>query len=106
MAVPGNINSPASEGCNNLIKSGAIPVTDVSDIFFALKLKPAAKTASLAKGTPKERLLFEFIRDGVASQEELAQATHMSGPDLASALTMLELSGYIRPAGGGNWIIR
>src|SRR5581483_6362118 len=39
MAVPGNITSPISEGCNNLIKSGAIPITDVEDIFFAMKIK-------------------------------------------------------------------
>ena len=28
----------------------------------------------------------------------------LTGSSLSSALMMLELSGYIRPAGGGNWL--
>lgn len=106
MAVPGNINSPASEGCNNLIKSGAIPVTDVSDIFFALKLKPSSSTTQPRLGNAQEQLVFNFIKDGVNSQDDLAQAAKISGPQLASTLTMLELSGHIRPAGAGNWIAK
>jgi predicted Rossmann fold nucleotide-binding protein DprA/Smf involved in DNA uptake len=43
MAVPGNINSPTSEGCNNLIKSGAVPVTNGGRCIFCTKNK-AGKT--------------------------------------------------------------
>ncbi|MGH7156628.1 MAG: DNA-processing protein DprA [Candidatus Saccharimonadales bacterium] len=106
MAVPGNINGPTSEGCNNLIKSGAVPVTNTSDIFFALKFNPA-KQISTHKfvGTAQEQTIFELIEQGIAAQEELATASEMDGSVLSSTLTMLELSGYIRPAGGGNWIL-
>lgn len=106
MAVPGNITSSGSEGCNNLIKSGALPVTDASDIFFALKLTPAKLAKNqLFKGEPTEEVVYELIKQGVADQEQLAAATQMAGAELASTLTMLEIRGHIRPAGGGNWII-
>jgi DNA processing protein len=106
MAVPGNINSPASEGCNNLIKSGAIPVTDVSDVFFALRINPDQQKPREITGSLQEKLVFKFIKDGLSSQEQLAQATKLTGPQLASTLTMLELAGQVRPLGSGNWSVR
>lgn len=105
MAVPGNINSPTSEGCNNLIKSGALPVTSADDILFALKLDPKSKRHRSFSGTKREQLVFDFIKQGLNSQDDLAQAARLEGPQLASALTMLEISGHIRPAGGGNWVV-
>ena len=106
MAVPGNINNPISEGCNNLIKSGAIPVTDVSDIFFALKIKPqASMTAKDFQGSAAEQMVFGLITDGVQDQEALALQSNMSVPEISSTLTILELRGYIRPTGGGSWTI-
>lgn len=106
MAVPGNITSPASEGCNNLIKSGAIPVTSVDDIFFALNMFPdRSQRSKNFKGTEAEASVYNLIKEGVADQEELLTAAGIDSSSLSSTLTMLELSGYIRPAGAGNWII-
>lgn len=104
MAVPGNINSLASEGCNNLIKSGAVPVTSADDIFFALKLQPAGKKSSKApSGSPQQQKLFELIAGGTSDQEELVSAAKMPPAEVSSILTSLELGGYIRPAGAGHW---
>jgi DNA processing protein len=56
LAVPGNITSPTSEGTNNLIKSGAIPVTNTDDVFFALKVNPAKlRQKRVFRGTPEGR---------------------------------------------------
>ncbi|HEX5394955.1 MAG TPA: DNA-processing protein DprA [Candidatus Saccharimonadales bacterium] len=107
MALPGNITSPASEGCNNLIKSGAVPVTAADDIFFALGIKPAKeKTISRIAGSGRQQKLFELIAGGTAGQEELVAASSLPAAEVSSALTDLELRGLIRPAGGGQWIIR
>ena len=38
-AVPGNIDSIYSEGANNLIKDGAIPVTSYEDILLHIKIQ-------------------------------------------------------------------
>src|SRR5690606_12979689 len=43
LAVPGNITSPTSAGTNNLIKTGATPVTSVNDVFYALGLEPTTE---------------------------------------------------------------
>lgn len=105
MAVPGNITSPASEGCNNLIKSGAIPITSVDDIFFALKISPAAQRQSSFRGTKTETTIYDLIKGGITDQDNLIMASKIDGPTLSSTLTMLEISGYIRPTGAGNWVI-
>jgi DNA processing protein len=104
MAVPGNITSPFSEGCNNLIKSGAVPVTSADDIFFALRINISESKPRTIAGSPHEQLVFGFIREGISAQEEIAAAARLEGAQLASVLTMLELSGHIRPAGSGNWV--
>jgi DNA processing protein len=105
MAVPGNINSQTSVGCNNLIKSGALPITEVEDIFFALNLQPQKQEARVFRGTPEEETIFTLIKEGVSSQEELALASQLDSIMINSSLTMLEIGGHIRPQGAGNWTI-
>ncbi|HET7528890.1 MAG TPA: DNA-processing protein DprA [Candidatus Saccharimonadales bacterium] len=106
MAVPGNINNPGSEGCNNLIKSGAIPVTSADDIFFALNMPlEKARLKKAFRGTPDESRIIEILREGSLDQENLAMAAGLDGATLASTLTALELGGHIRPAGAGNWTL-
>lgn len=105
MAVPGNINSPGSEGCNNLIKTGATPVTSADDVFFALKLQPGPKKDFRAfRGTPEEEAVLELIRAGLQDQEEIASQAALDGPAMSTTLTILEIGGYIKAAGAGNWV--
>ncbi|PJE65664.1 DNA-protecting protein DprA [Candidatus Saccharibacteria bacterium CG10_big_fil_rev_8_21_14_0_10_47_8] len=106
MAVPGNITSPGSEGCNNLIKSGAIPATDAGDIFFALGINPKKATkASRFKGSPDQQALLKLISSGIHSQEELALASKLDAASISSLLTMLEIAGVARSLGAGNWTL-
>lgn len=106
MAVPGNINSPTSEGCNNLIKSGALPATDINDVFFALKINPDAQKAKrVFNGTPEEEKVLELIGQGVSIQEEIAGASNLDGAAIGSVLTILEINGQIRPQGAGIWTL-
>jgi len=106
MAIPGNINSPGSEGCNNLIKSGAILTTSVDDILFELKINPKTrKTPNYNRGSKSEQEILKFISEGISSQEELALASNLDGPSVISAITSLEIAGAIRSQGGGNWTL-
>ncbi len=106
MAVPGNINSPGSEGCNNLIKAGASPVTSVEDILFDIGLDPGTQQQTkIFRGNDNEQKIFDLIRQGVADQEALAATTRLDGQTLNTTLTMLEINGYIR-AEHGSWTLQ
>lgn len=105
MAVPGNITSPNSEGTNNLIKSGALPLTDISDVLFALQISNASPIKKPPfRGNQNEADVLRLISNGMHAQEDLALASKLESSEFSSVLTILEISGYIRPIGGGNWV--
>lgn len=103
LAIPGNITSPGSEGTNNLIKSGATMVTDASDVLLALNLKRCQPVVREFSGSAVEEKLLQLIRNGMNNQEELALASGLDSTTFSSSLTMLEISGFIRPLGAGIW---
>src|SRR3989344_2754252 len=104
MSVPGNINQPGSEGCNNLIKSGAVPVTETDDVLFALKIPLSRLTdqPNRAGFSKAQMTLLDLITGGLAEQDELALAAKMDGAQLGSNLTALQLAGAVRPEGAGR----
>ncbi|HET9850778.1 MAG TPA: DNA-processing protein DprA [Candidatus Saccharimonadales bacterium] len=105
MAVPGNINSENSQGANNLIKSGAVPVTEAGDVLFALNIRPSKTRAKQTfKGSADEERVLKMIIDGVNDQEELALKAQLDGGQTSAILTSLEITGHIRPAGSGRWV--
>ncbi len=102
LAVPGNITSPMSEGTNNLIKSGAQPVTSSEDIFHVLGLSPRQhKKASSAN--PAEQAILEAIQQGIRDGAELQAAAQLDIEQFNQALTMLEINGTIRSLGANQW---
>lgn len=103
MAVPGNITSASSEGCNNLIKSGAIAVTEPGDIFLALGLNIKRQNKRTFKGTAVEGKVYKQIENGVSDQEAIAAGLSLGGGEMAAVLTSLEINGYIKPLGSGHW---
>src|SRR3990167_5760092 len=105
MAVPGDITVSLNEGTNGLIKTGALAITSIDDVLFGLGLdiRKSKAAQKIFKGTPQQQKIFELIRDGLTDQEKLAAASQLDSANLSSALTMLEISGYIRPIGGGQW---
>jgi len=103
-AVPGNITSPLSEGCNNLIKAGAIPVTSVEDIFNALKWKDsAAKAKKIHGSTPEEQLIIDLLHSGISDGSELLTKSELEASRFNQSLTMLEITGLVRPIGANHW---
>jgi DNA processing protein len=104
LVVPGNITSPNSVGCNQLIKTGATPVTSVDDILFALGTKNLITTTYVHKGdNADEQTLLDLLYNGVSDGHQLLRESNLA-PDLfTQTLTMLELSGKIHPLGNNHW---
>lgn len=104
MVVPGNITSPSSAGCNNLIKSGAMPVCSIEDILHVLGAKNLATTTVVHIGdTPEEQAVLDELYRGTSDAHELLVTTNIEPPVFVQTLTMLELSGKIRPLGSNHW---
>lgn len=105
MAVPGNITSPGSRGANNLIKAGAIPVTEVQDILAQLNLPLEADTTAPTGDTKQETTLLQLIHSGITDAGILQVTSNMEAATFNRTLTMLEINGKIRPLGVGHWTI-
>lgn len=106
MAVPGNITSPTSAGTNNLIKAGAIPVTDLSDILTALKLDGKPEQLEIMAANPAEQSILELLQTGASDSSLIQQQSGLPADVFNQTLTMLEITGKIKPLGSGHWGLR
>lgn len=106
LAVPGDIHRLTSQGTNNLIKSGAVPVTHVKDVLHALGLHLHTTNHRQVKGAnANEQAILDLMLQGVSAASELLTGSRLDTSKFNQALTMLELSGKIRPLGGNQWAI-
>lgn len=103
MAVPGNITSPASAGTNNLIKAGALPATDVSDILTALGLDGRQEHVEILAANPEEEVLLTLLKSGMTDSSLLLAESNLASSVFNQTLTMLEITGKIKPLGSGHW---
>lgn len=108
-AVPGNITSPTSAGTNNLIKQGATPVTQVSDILHHLDLPATAasnhKTKRIAGSNQDEQTLIDLLEHGVTDGYELLHQSQLDISQFNHHMTMLEITAKIRPLGANQWAL-
>lgn len=107
-AVPGNITSPLSAGCNQLIKNGANPLTSVEDLLDFLIPDRFEKQTQLFKGdTREENVILEFLsKNGTTSSDAIIKQTKLSASEFNQAITMLELKGLILNNGGEKWSLK
>lgn len=104
LAVPGNITSLTSAGTNNLIKSGATPVTSYLDVLHVLGLKDHSTKAREIRGrNANEQTVLDLLLAGTNDGAELLEKSGLSASSFSQVLTMLELSGKICPLGANQW---
>lgn len=107
MAVPGNINSVTSQGTNNLIKSGAVVVTEIADVLTALHLTPKDLQRQLPLGdNAYEQAIIDIIAGGIHDSADILAKSSMPTSLFNQTLTMLEITGKITPLGAGKWGLR
>src|SRR5690606_20813026 len=73
-AVPGNITSAASYGANELLKQGAVPVTQAADVLLALGLHPLQKRAAAARPAVKLAEREQAVYDHLSDQPQMIDA--------------------------------
>ncbi len=115
MAIPGPIHSSASEGTNNLIKEGAIPITSVEDILEAIKYREAVENNSatdskhIAKPFTREKdnaqdepekLILEILQ-GPMHIEEISRKAQIPTNRVLMLLTKLKIRGLVEQMPGG-----
>jgi DNA processing protein len=103
MAVPGNITSTLSAGTNQLIKTGATPVTSGQDIIDAFGLGMQLQFAEVLGANAEEHAILKLIKQGITDGQELQDKSKLEAALFNQTLTMLEVSGKIRPVGAGHW---
>ena len=108
-AVPGNITSPYSQGCNKLISQGAIPYTEPSDILRELfpddYLEQGRKlrAKNLIGDNDVETKILQALSRGLRNGNDICAETHLPPEIFNQSVTMLELKSRIRPLGMNNW---
>lgn len=107
--VPGNITSPLSMGCNQLIKQGAHPVTSAQDIIDILAPNLTDNDAQIKLplgNNPSEAKIIELIQSGIRDGDELQYLSKLPPDEFSQHLTMLEIEGIIKSLGGNQWSIK
>ncbi len=107
LAVPGNIYSYASEGTNQLIKQGAIPITKIKDILDALDLKEAkhyidSKTF-FTEITKEEKVIIDNLFSPMHINE-IVKKTKFDIHTVNSILAIMEAKGIVKNLGGMKYV--
>jgi len=106
MAVPGNITSPMSVGCNVLIKKGARCITSTEDILEELGMAPDTPMQLPLAYSDEEQSILTLLAEGIRDGEVLQQQSKLAPSQFSQTLTMLELEGKVRALGANQWTIR
>jgi DNA processing protein len=105
--VPGNVQSELSAGCHAVIRDGGRLVTSAADVLDDLGMavpKPGAAKQQAFPMTDEERHIFNYIRWEPQHIDELAAAAGYSASQAGALLTLLELKGAVRDAGGQQYV--
>lgn len=105
-AVPGNITSGQSVGTNNLIKAGAHLITDAADVLHLLGMQTNEKLREEIFGdTKEEQIIIDIIKEGTTDLNHIQAQSGLDPALFSQTITMLEISGKIRPLGANHWTL-
>ena len=122
LAVPGPVDSEASEGPHQLIRNGAMLVRSVDDVLEALEglpmIEPNAEGDIIRKQpariearskeppptlSPIQLQLWQAMGSESAQVDELVSTTSLGISEINSALLMMELTGQVRRLPGNRF---
>jgi predicted Rossmann fold nucleotide-binding protein DprA/Smf involved in DNA uptake len=94
-------------GSNELIKAGATLVTDASDILSVLGISdiPHGASQKISASNPEEYTILRLISNGIHHTDDLLDKSNLGAEIFNQTLTMLEITGRIKPGGGATWYL-
>ena len=99
--VPGPIDMPQSAGSNELLLSGAHPITSMADVLSLVGLTAPIHLALIPDGTI-ERRLWDALGEGAADLDTLCTRSGLPAQDALAAASALEMLGYVECALSGE----
>ncbi|MBI2577745.1 MAG: DNA-protecting protein DprA [Candidatus Wildermuthbacteria bacterium] len=111
-SVPGPITSAVSQGTLSLIEDGAVLVRN-SGVILSYYKKQAGKTMPLFKeengrnagGNKTEKNIMEHLKREPMDLDTLSRASNISAAELGTALSLMQLNGFIAEDGGKYYVI-
>ncbi|MCC6643149.1 DNA-protecting protein DprA [Candidatus Peregrinibacteria bacterium] len=104
-AFPGDVGKIQSEGCNILLKQGALILTSADDILDELKIKKSNEGPQMAYLNQVDRAVYNLIKEGFGNIEALLGEMPISLADLLASLSSLEIAGMIRRGNNLDWLL-
>lgn len=109
-AIPGNINSPLSNGSHNLIKQGAKLVDNYQDILEEIHLvlpQKIAQQEAMKENislTEEEKIIYRLMTKEPTQIDEIIEASKLSAGKVSEMLLNLELKDLIKEIEGKRFI--
>ena len=95
-AVPGNITSACSLGCNKLLTDGAAPVAVIDDIFHGMGITPVLCPEETTKLGKDEQAVYRIVKEqGETSIDFLCANLRKDSVYITGILGILEMKGLV-----------
>ena len=109
MAVPGSPLDPRAQGCNQLIREGAVLVQNAADVMetvrpFALRTvaQPSSEYEAGDAGDPERRAVKDLLSPTPVAVDEIIRQSGLSPASVQMVLLELELGGQVERHAGGK----
>ena len=112
-AIPGQVDSVASEGCHELIREGATLIRNIDDVLNELGPLSSPRTSPEATPVhhpremtlnPQEKEVLNLIGSAQIHVDEVLRTTQLDASRVLSTLTVLEMKRFIRRLPGNMFI--
>jgi DNA processing protein len=100
-AVPGPIDMPQSEGSNQLIRDGAVPITSMADALLLAGLTQPIRPSRLVENSA-ERRMWDVLGEGPANIDTLSTRSQLPAAQAMAAISALEIAGFVECALSGE----
>ena len=109
LAVPGDVFSVLSAGCNALIRDGAAMARNSGDVFEAINFAARAIQLPFEIEAPPpmkhdERQVAETLSLKPIHHDEITRTCGLPAHKVAALLTIMEMKGLAKDVGGGHYV--